>query len=237
MALSFSHSFADAWLGRSSFYDQRVAFRSRESDRFYQHLLREHYRFLVAPGASVLEMGCGLGDLLAAVRPQRGLGVDFSPKTIAQARQRHPELEFCPGEAAQWSEPGQFDYILLSDLINDLPDVQAAFDKMRTLAHPRTRLVLNFLNTLWRPALALGEKLGAKAPSLLQNWLSTADVSNLLHLAGWEVVKIEQRVLCPLRAPLLAAFLNKCVAPLLPAAANGGGAAAPPLLGGDPGAQ
>jgi len=26
----------------------------------------------------VLELGCGLGDLLAAVRPSRGVGVDFS---------------------------------------------------------------------------------------------------------------------------------------------------------------
>src|SRR5258708_5220592 len=131
MAISFSHPFADSWLRRSSFYDQRVAFRSRESDRFYQHLVREYYRFLVTPGATVLEIGCGLGDLLAAVRPSQGVGVDFSPETIALARTRHPELEFCPGEAAQWSQPGQFDYILLSDLINDLSDVQAVFDQIQ----------------------------------------------------------------------------------------------------------
>ena len=216
MASSCSHPLADSWLGRSSFYEQRVAFRPRESDRFYQHLLRQYYRFLVGPGATVLEMGCGLGDLLDTVRPLRGVGVDFSPKTIALARQRHPGLEFYVGEAARWSQPGQFDYILLSDLINDLADVQVVFDHLRSLAHPRTRLVLNFLNTLWRPALALGEKTGAKAPSLLQNWLSTTDVANLLHLSGWEVVKAEHRILWPLRTPLLAAFLNQWVAPLLP---------------------
>ncbi len=202
-------------MDRKTFYDQRAAFRARESDRFYQQLLRKYYRFLVPPGVSVLEVGCSLGDLLAAVSPARGVGVDFSAKMVAQARQRHPELEFQTVDAAECSLPERFDYILLSDLINDLPDVQAVFDRLRQQAHPRTRLVLNFFNNLWRPWLALGEKLGAKAPTLLQNWLSADDVKNLLHLAGWEVVKMETRILWPVRTPLLAAFLNRCLAPLL----------------------
>ena len=76
---------------RRAFYEQRAAFRPRESDRFYQRLLRRYYAFLVPPDARVLEVGCGLGDLLAAVKPARGVGVDFSRKMIELARQRHPE--------------------------------------------------------------------------------------------------------------------------------------------------
>jgi SAM-dependent methyltransferase len=203
-------------IDRRAFYEQRAALRPREANRFYQRLLRKYYRFLVPAGQRVLEVGCGLGDLLAAVQPARGLGVDFSPTMIELARARQPRLEFHVADAAEFAAPEPFDYILLSDLVNDLPDVQAVFEKLRTLAHPRTRLVLNFFNNLWRPALRAGEKLGLKAATPLPNWLSAADVQNLLHLAGWEVVKRDTRILWPVRTPLLDTLLNRWLAPWLP---------------------
>ena len=133
--------------------------RPRESDRYYQRMLRKFYAFLIPPGQRVLEVGCSLGDLLAAVKPARGVGVDFSAKMVELARQRQPQLEFQTANAAEFSSPEQFDYILLSDLVNDLPDVQAVFERLRAVAHSRTRLVVNFFNNLWRPILGAAEKL------------------------------------------------------------------------------
>ncbi len=205
-------------IDRKAFYDARASFRPRETGRAYQQLLRHYYQLLVPPGASVLELGCSLGDLLAAVKPARGLGVDFSPKIIELARPRHPELAFAVADAAEFSQAEKFDYLLLSDLVNDLPDVQAVFERLCAVAHAQTRLVLNFYNNLWRPLLQAAEKAGFKAPTLLQNWLSADDVKNLLHLAGWEVIKLETRILWPIRTPLLASLLNRWLAPLLPPA-------------------
>jgi SAM-dependent methyltransferase len=205
-----------AMIDRRAFYDQRAALRPREANRFYQRLLHKHYTFLVPPGQSVLEVGCSLGDLLAAVKPARGVGVDFSSKMAELARQRHPQFEFHVADAAEFTSQEQFDSILLSDLVNDLPDVQAVLEKLRSVAHPRTRLVLNFFNNLWRPLLRAGEALGFKAPAPMPNWLSNADVRNLLHLAGWEVVKQDTRILWPVRTPLLDTLLNRWLAPLLP---------------------
>jgi 2-polyprenyl-3-methyl-5-hydroxy-6-metoxy-1,4-benzoquinol methylase len=53
-------------IDRRAFYGQRAAFRVRETGRYYQQLLRKQYVFRVLPGLRVLEVGCGLGDLLAA---------------------------------------------------------------------------------------------------------------------------------------------------------------------------
>ena len=53
-------------IDRRAFYDQRAPFRVRETGRYYQQLLRKQYAFWVPPGLRVLEVGCGLGDLLAA---------------------------------------------------------------------------------------------------------------------------------------------------------------------------
>ena len=123
-------------IDRRAFYDQRAAFRVRETGRYYQQLLRKQYAFWVPPGLRVLEVGCGLGDLLAAVKPARGVGVDFSPAMIALARQRHPELEFQVADAAEWAAAEKFDYILLADLVNDLPDVQAVFERLQSRRPP-----------------------------------------------------------------------------------------------------
>src|SRR5690348_1227679 len=128
---------------RRAFFEQRAAFRPRETERYYQKYLRKYFTFLVPPGLRVLEAGCGIGDLLAAVKPARGLGVDFSPAMIDLARKRHPGIEFQTTDVGEFSANEKFDYILLSDLVNDLPDVQAVLERLRTMSTPGTRLVVN----------------------------------------------------------------------------------------------
>lgn len=200
---------------RRDFYETRAPLRARECRRFYHTLLHRYFGFLVPPGLRVLELGCGLGDLLAAVKPARGVGVDFSPAMVEQARGRHSQLQFHAADATEWKSQEQFDYILLSDLVNDLPDVQRVFEQALQHATSDTRLVLNFFNYLWRPVLGLAVKLGFKSPILPQNWLSLADIKNLLNLAGWEVVKTDARILWPLRTPVIAPLLNRWLAPML----------------------
>ncbi|MEP6698430.1 MAG: glycosyltransferase [Verrucomicrobiota bacterium] len=191
-------------------------FSPRETDRAYYRQVRSHYSFLVPPGLKVLEVGCGLGDLLAAVKPSRGVGIDFSRNAIELAQQRHPQFAFEVAEALEFSSSEKFDYILLSDLVNDLPDVQRVLEKLREVSHPQTRLVLNFFNNLWRPILGAGSRIGMKTPMLLQNWLSTDDMKNLLHLAGWEVIKTDPRILWPVRTPVVETIFNRWLAPLAP---------------------
>ena len=201
---------------RRAFYEQRATFRPRESGRYYQSYLRHYFPFLIPPGLRVLEVGCGIGDLLAAVKPARGLGVDFSPEMIKLARERHPDLEFQAADAVEYSSKETFDYIILSDLVNDLPDVQAVLEKLRSVAGPNTRLIVNFFNNLWRPILGAAERGGAKSPTLLQNWLSSDDMANLFELAGWELIKTDARMIWPAGTPLLAPLLNRWLAPLFP---------------------
>ena len=52
---------------------QRERFRRRNS--YYHREIENAYRFIIPEGASVLEVGCGPGDLLAAVKPSRGVGI------------------------------------------------------------------------------------------------------------------------------------------------------------------
>src|SRR5436190_1428341 len=186
------------------FYDLRFANLLRAPARWYREQIAREFKGIVPEDCTVLEVGCGLGDLLASLRPSFGVGMDFCPAAIHVARQVHPELEFHVCEATQIPFSGEFDYIVLSDLINDLPDVQVVFEHLRSLAHCRSRLVLQFTNQVWYPILRLAEWIGLKKPQPTQNWLSSTDVRNLLAVAGWEVVRSDTRILWPLRTPLWA---------------------------------
>ena len=203
-------------LNRQNFYNERAALRAPELKRLYHRLLKNYFCFLVPPGQRVLEIGCGLGDLLVAVKPSRGVGVDFSSEMIKRAREANPTMEFHVADAVEFSSEEKFDYILISDVVNDLADVQKVLEQARRCSHANTRLVVNFFNTLWRPVLAVAEKLKLKAPTFAQNWLSLADLKNLVHLAGWEIIKIDTRILCPANIPLIAPLLNRWLAPFVP---------------------
>jgi SAM-dependent methyltransferase len=194
--------------------EKRASLRFPSPGRTYRALIEAEFRRIVPRGASILEVGCGTGDLLAALEPGLGVGIDVCSQAIAAARERHPLLLFDCCEATKFKPARAFDYIVLSDLINDLTDVQQVFEHLEAFAHPKTRLVLNFFNHVWYPVIRVAELIGARAPAPPQNWLSRQDVRNLLSLAGWEVLRMDTRILWPLRTPILAALCNRLLAPL-----------------------
>ena len=62
----------------------------RERNAYYHRTLRALFRTYVPPGLSVLELGCATGDLLAAVRPGRGVGIDLSRRMVEKATPQVP---------------------------------------------------------------------------------------------------------------------------------------------------
>jgi SAM-dependent methyltransferase len=185
---------------------------------YYHRRLADVYRFLVRPGQRVLELGCGRGDLLAAVEPGDGVGIDFSAEMVARARRDHPDprLRFVQADAHDLPlDPDRpFDVIILSDLVNDLWDVQRVLEGIRPLCHPHTRVILNFYSHLWEWPLRLAQRVKLARPTLEQNWLTRHDMSNLLALARFEAIKTWQEVLWPVRTPLVDAASNKVLVKL-----------------------
>jgi ubiquinone/menaquinone biosynthesis C-methylase UbiE len=174
----------DHWYGMGKWYHRRLA---------------EIYRYLVNPNQHVLEIGCGMGDLLASLQPSHGVGIDFSPEMISRAKKNHPEFEFHQADAHDLSSiDGEFDVIILSDTVNDLWDVQRAIEQTRRFCAPHTRLIINFYNHAWQLPLAIAQSLNLAAPMLRQNWLTREDIDNMLRLAGFESIRSSQEVLWPL---------------------------------------
>ncbi len=187
----------------------------RRRNAGYHNAIASLARFYIPSGARVLEVGSGSGDLLAALNPSYGLGIDISGEMVHVAAKKYPHLEFRQIAADCLDLPGsQFDFIVLSDLVGYLYDIRLVFEKLRTVCHPRTRLVLHWYSRLWQPILVLAEKLGLKYPQPLLNWTTVEDISNLLSLADFEVVQRRGHILLPKQVPFLSAFANRYLAHL-----------------------
>jgi SAM-dependent methyltransferase len=203
---------SSAYRDLSSYYDSLAAQWASIRNRYYFRGVVRLMRFLVPRGARVLEIGCANGDLLAALEPSYGVGVDLSGPMVEEARRRHPDLHFVRMDAHDLAaDPrlaGPFDYVVLYDLVGDLYDVLQAVHQLRKVCHPRTRVVVGFYNYLWQPVLRAAERLGLKTRQNLQNWLSHQDVANLLDIAGFEVIRRGWRMPFPLHLPLLSDLLN-----------------------------
>jgi len=190
---------ADQWKRRNWYYHKSVV---------------DLVRFLVPEGRSVLEVGSGTGDLLAGLKPSHGVGIDFSEGMLRIAQSKYSGLEWRKGDAEDFALDEQFDYLLLSDLIGYVRDVERVFNNLAPLCKSRTRVIVTQYNYLWEPLLRLAQALKLKAPVPTQNWLSSDDIENLLYLAGFEVIKKGSKLLFPQYIPLLSNFVNKYIANL-----------------------
>lgn len=178
----------------------------------------EYLRFLIPEGSKVLDLGCGTGDLLAFLKPSVGIGVDISQRMIESARARHPGLDFRVGDAEDASFlrslPGPFDYIILSDTIGMLDDIESALGELHGLCTRETRLIISYYAQLWEPILRVGEMLGLRMPQPPTNLISDNDFQNLLDLSDFELIKEDRRQIVPRRLLGVGAFVNSYIAPL-----------------------
>jgi ubiquinone/menaquinone biosynthesis C-methylase UbiE len=182
----------------------------------YQGRLADIFKLLVPPGHRVLEIGCGRGDLLAALSPDRGVGVDISSEMLTRAARRHPECQFVQADAHALPFDGAFDFVIVSDLANDLWDVQTAFAEIARVSHDRTRLIINTYSRVWEFPLGIARSCALAHRPLTQNWLTVEDLTNLLRLTDFEPLRHSSEVLLPLDVPVLSRFLNRWAAKVWP---------------------
>ena len=176
---------------------------------FYQSRLIDIYRFLIPPHSRVLEVGCGSGDLLASLNPAVGVGCDISSTALEFARERHGHLRFILGDILCAGLNETFDYVVVSDLVNELWDVQDALTQLTSLSHSGTRIIFNFYSRFWETPRRIAEFLKLARPQLTQNWLTPQDLHNLLYVCGFEVIRSWQEILCPINVPIIANALNR----------------------------
>ena len=194
--------------------------RTRASHRYFYGYLTRVLQGRIPSGQRVLEIGCGAGQLLAALAPSYGVGIDLSSRAVAAARKLHAgeHLHFFEGDGADPAllaqTGGPFDVVLMVNVVTHLFDVQAALEAVARVCHARTRVMIYSYSRLWQPILRLGELAGLKHAPPPEAWLPAEEVASMLTLADYEVVRHDYLIGLPLGVPLLADLVNRYLARL-----------------------
>ena len=180
-------------------------------NRYYYTELTKFLKYNIPEGSEVLEIGCGTGEILASLKPKRGVGIDISAKMIEIAKKQYQNLEFEVMDAEKLKLNGEFDYVIISDTIGYFEDVQKVFHALKNVTYRSTRVVITYQNFLWMPVLGLAELLRFKMPSKKLNWLNLDDIVNLLEIEGYEMVKQGNRFIFPFYIPIISLLLNRYI--------------------------
>ena len=126
----------------STFNARDAAAYERSMGRWSRRLAEGFAAFAgLAPGETVLDVGCGTGSLLEqlALRPERPAltGIDASPIYLAAARARGPSWTVREGDACAIPFPdGTFDRVLSQLVLQFIPDAARAAHEMARVARP-----------------------------------------------------------------------------------------------------
>jgi SAM-dependent methyltransferase len=200
---------------KKEYFNQVAASRQKRTfSKYYWNEITEYINYFSHDDNSVLEIGCGTGDLLAGIKGAKKTGIDFSKEFIdwAKEKNRGKGIDFLLMDANHIEFNKTFDLIILSNLIGFVDDIQNVLLQVKKCCHSHTKVIIQYYNYLWEPVLKFAETIGLKTKTPNQNWLAKADVNNILFVSGFDVYHNSKRLIFPIYVPLVSFFLNKFLA-------------------------
>ncbi len=188
--------------------------KQRKAKSYYWNDITNYCDYFIHEDISVLEIGCGTGELLNEIKAKNKVGIDFSELMIENAKRQFPNLDVRLMAAEEIQLEQKFDLIILSNLIGYLDDTQLVFEKLHSVCHANTKIIVTYYNFLWEPILKFGEWIGIKTKTPRQNWLSLGEINNLLFLSGFQVYRNSRSMIFPLYIPLISELMNNVLAKL-----------------------
>jgi SAM-dependent methyltransferase len=190
----------------------RIHYRKRRS--YYWDSITDYCNFFIDDQSSILEIGCGTGELLNRFPSQDKTGIDFSERMIEEARKQFPSIRFICSPAENIQTDRKFDVVVLSNIIGYLMDIQAVLEEVRKVCHHETKIMITTYNYLWEPLIKFAEWIRIKKKGPKQSWISKKDLSNLLFLSGFETYRQTSSLIFPLYIPVISGILNRFISRL-----------------------
>jgi homoserine O-acetyltransferase len=158
---------------------------------------------LIPAEASVLDVGCGPGGLLARLQRRgnpRLVGLELDEQAVLAAVRRG--LDVVQGDANRGLAPfarGQFDFVVLSQTLQAVRDVETVIDSILRVGR---RCIVSFPNFAYHKlrAMLAGEGRSPESPGLLRyKWYNTPNI-RFFSIADFETfcrereVRVHQRI-------------------------------------------
>ncbi|MFQ5653266.1 MAG: class I SAM-dependent methyltransferase [Planctomycetota bacterium] len=162
-----------------------------DSPRFYRWVMR---LAAPAPGARILDIGCGTGGALAALRGAgcEAWGIDISRQALLRARRAAPEARLLLADGAHLPFcNGAFDLVLSLGNLEHFTDLEGGIREARRVLSERGRAWLLLPNlfysgTIWR---VLRGGSGPDHHQPIDRFATKAEWAALLEAGGLRVVR------------------------------------------------
>jgi ubiquinone/menaquinone biosynthesis C-methylase UbiE len=188
--------------------------RLKQRNHFYNDQLIQWCRSVLPPGRRVIDFGCGRGDVLAAVEPSTGIGIDLCQSFVDAASAQFPHLRFerSPIEEVTVSEP--FDAVLLVNTMEYVYDIGTVLDRAHDVLRENGRLLITTANPVWSPLFKLASRLGLRIPDCKRLFMTNEDVANMLKLHGFDILMQKTTLIVPKYIPFVSRPVNWLVSRL-----------------------
>jgi len=182
--------------------------RWRSRNRYYWNKKIQYLQFVIPKGESVLLFGCEDGQLLDALAPAHGVGVDRCSRMLALAAAQRGDHVYYQERDFFTKCQERFDYLVLNDVAGSIDDVFVFLQRLLTHCKPDARIIIVQHNYLWRPIFRVAELLRLKRRCDAVNWLSSGDLRTFLAGAGFETIDVRPKLHCPKFLFGLGAIIN-----------------------------
>jgi SAM-dependent methyltransferase len=149
----------------------------------------------LARGTSVLDVGCGRGELLARLQESRGcagVGTDINPEVVARV---HAELGIPTYQGTLQEidlEYESFDLVTMTEYLEHEPQPYDVIERARQLVKPAGFIAIEVPDITGPPGRWFGENWWQIDTPRHLNFFSPQTLSELLQRQGFEVMRIER---------------------------------------------
>ena len=160
----------------------------------------------VEAGCTVLDAGCGPGNLAAAAASRGALviGTDLSDAMVILARERHPKIEFRQADAEQLPFADMsFDSVVSNLLVPHLPRPEAGIVELARVLRPGGRLAVSMwdqparsrlVGVIWEAITEVGAPTPAGIPRgpATFKYSDDRELEGLLRSAGLDDINVRR---------------------------------------------
>ena len=154
---------------------------------------------MIPPGARVLDVGCGSGEIAAIVRDRcsaQVVGIEPDPQRAERSRGRGLQVYLADLNQALIHELGPFDVVLLADVLEHLSDPQAMLLLSREALRPGGAVIISVPNVAhWsvRANLFFRGKFKYEPSGIMDathlRWFTEASIKSLVASSGFKVAE------------------------------------------------
>lgn len=211
-------------------FDESIAIRKGELRRYFERIAPEWERWyranlfyhdsisrlvtgIVPPGQDVLELGTGYGEILSALAPRRGVGLNVAEELTREAARRNPGLEFSTVDVDEVALPEGFRpaYVVMANMLDYVCDIWSVLREVKARSADETTLIVTSSNPIWQPLLRAASFCGLRFPESPRNFITNRDLFNVLELHGFEIVHEGLLLPLPKKVPVVGDLVNLLV--------------------------